>query len=111
LYLNVQRGIDPPIAASDSQGNPDLRKITRNLSLTFAAFGDTGLSRPVETCERPITECDSARAMAAPDPPSGTPPTMIVRLVADIQNTCLQWATLASVRTFAPSGQAGSRVG
>ena len=27
---------------SDSQSNPDLRKITRNLSLTFAAFGDTG---------------------------------------------------------------------
>jgi hypothetical protein len=27
---------------SDSQGNPDFRKITRNLSLTFAAFGDTG---------------------------------------------------------------------
>jgi hypothetical protein len=30
------------IPGSDSQGHPDLRKITRNLSLTFAAFGDTG---------------------------------------------------------------------
>ena len=31
----------------DSQSNPDLRKITRNLSLTFATFGDTGqVSRP-----------------------------------------------------------------
>ena len=27
---------------SDSQGNSDFRKITRNLSLTFATFGDTG---------------------------------------------------------------------
>ena len=31
-----------PLLGSDSQGNPDLRKISRNLSLTFAAFGDTG---------------------------------------------------------------------
>jgi hypothetical protein len=46
-------GINHPIPGSDSQGNPDLRKITRNLSLTFAAFGDTGqkVSCPAEGCE------------------------------------------------------------
>jgi len=39
-----------PIPGSDSQGNSDLRKITRNLSLTFATFGDTGqrLSCPTQ---------------------------------------------------------------
>ena len=31
-----------PIPGSDSQGNSDFRKITCNLSLTFAAFGGTG---------------------------------------------------------------------
>jgi hypothetical protein len=35
-------GGERPIPGSDSQGNSDFRKITRNLSLTFAAFGDTG---------------------------------------------------------------------
>jgi hypothetical protein len=41
-----------PTPGNDSQGYSDLRKITRNLSLTFAALGDTGqpLSRPVEGC-------------------------------------------------------------
>jgi hypothetical protein len=44
-------GINHPIPGSDSQGNSDFRKITRNLSLTFATFGDTGqggLSRPIQ---------------------------------------------------------------
>ena len=39
-------GINRPIPGSDSQGNPDFRKITRNLSLTFATFGDTGQTGP-----------------------------------------------------------------
>jgi hypothetical protein len=34
--------LNRPIRGSDSQGNSDFREITRNLSLTFAAFGDTG---------------------------------------------------------------------
>jgi hypothetical protein len=41
--------VDHLIPGTQPQGNPDLRKITRNLSLTFAAFRDTGqqLSRPI----------------------------------------------------------------
>ena len=35
-----------PIPGSDSQGNSDPRKITRNLSLTFAAFRDPGQQEP-----------------------------------------------------------------
>src|SRR5207248_433787 len=37
-----------PLPGSDSQGNSDLRKISRNLSLTFAASGDTGHRSPVQ---------------------------------------------------------------
>src|SRR5690349_7444277 len=37
-----------PLLGSDSQGNSDLRKISRNLSLTFAATGDTGHRCPVQ---------------------------------------------------------------
>jgi len=39
-------GINHPIPGSDSQSNPDFRKINRNLSLTFAVFDDTGHRRP-----------------------------------------------------------------
>jgi len=46
-----------PIPGSDSQGNPDFRKITRNLSLTFAAFGDTG-----QGVSHPIQDDDGERA-------------------------------------------------
>ena len=41
----ILRHQPPPIPGSDSQGNSDFRKITRNLSLTFATFGDTGQLR------------------------------------------------------------------
>jgi hypothetical protein len=34
-----------PVPDSDSQSNSDLRKITRNVSLTLATFGDTGQRR------------------------------------------------------------------
>ena len=35
-------GISHPIPGADSQSNPDLRKITRNLTLDIAIFGWTG---------------------------------------------------------------------
>ena len=42
---NTLTGGPIPIPATTRRGNSDLRKITRNLSLTFAAFGETGRLR------------------------------------------------------------------